>query len=167
MMLTVQTREVSAQFADAGLFRQQCFVNGEWVGEGSAAVENPHDGAVLGGLYYQPTILTEVTPECLLMREETFGPVAPLLRFTDEGEVVRMANDTESGLAAYFYTRDIGQAWRVAEALEYWMARINEGVISTEVASFGRVKKSGLGREGSKFGLGDYREIKYLCFDVS
>jgi succinate-semialdehyde dehydrogenase / glutarate-semialdehyde dehydrogenase len=121
----------------------------------------------LGGLYYEPTILTNVTPECLLMREETFGPVAPLIRFGDEDEVVRMANDTESGLAAYFCTRDIGRAWRVAEALEYGMVGINEGVISTEVAPFGGVKQSGLGREGSKYGIEDYLEIKYLCFEVS
>jgi succinate-semialdehyde dehydrogenase/glutarate-semialdehyde dehydrogenase len=121
----------------------------------------------LGGLYFEPTILTDVTTECLLMREETFGPVAPLIRFQDEAEVVRMANDTEAGLAAYFYTSNIGRAWRVAEALEYGMVGINEGVISTEVAPFGGVKQSGLGREGSKYGIEDYLEIKYLCFEVS
>ena len=121
----------------------------------------------LGGLYYEPTVLTGVTPECLLMREETFGPVAPLVRFEEEDEVVRLANDTESGLAAYFYTRDLGRAWRVAEALEYGMVGINEGVISTEVAPFGGVKQSGLGREGSKYGIEDYLELKYLCFEVS
>ena len=121
----------------------------------------------LGGLYYQPTILTDVQPESLLMREETFGPVAPLVRFAEEDEAVRMANDTEFGLAAYFYTRDVKRAWRVAEALEYGMVGINEGMISTEVAPFGGVKQSGLGREGSKYGIEEYLEIKYLCFDVA
>ena len=101
------------------------------------------------------------------MREETFGPVAPLIRFTSEEEVVRLCNETESGLAAYFYTRDIGRIWRVAEALEYGMVGINEGIISTEVAPFGGVKQSGLGREGSKYGIEEYLEVKYLCFDVS
>ncbi len=121
----------------------------------------------LGGRYFEPTILADVPEDCVLMREETFGPVAPLIRFTDEDEVVDLANDTESGLAAYFYTRDIGRAWRVAEALEYGMVGVNEGVISTEVAPFGGVKQSGLGREGSKYGIEDYLEIKYVCFDVS
>lgn len=124
----------------------------------------PHS---LSGLYYQPTILTNVQPGSLLLREETFGPVAPLIRFEDEAEAVRMANDTESGLAAYFYTRDMARAWRVAEALEYGMVGINEGVISTEVAPFGGVKQSGLGREGSKYGIDEYLEIKYICFNVS
>lgn len=121
----------------------------------------------LGGLYYQPTILTEVQPESLLMRKETFGPVAPLVRFAEEDEALGMANATESGLAAYFYTSDVKRAWRVAEALEYGMVGINEGVISTEVAPFGGVKQSGLGREGSKYGIEEYLEIKYLCFDVA
>ena len=121
----------------------------------------------LGGLYYKPTILTDVQLESLLMREETFGPVAPLIRFRDEAEAVQMANDTESGLAAYFYTRDVGRAWRVAEALEYGMVGINEGMISTEVAPFGGVKQSGLGREGSKYGIEEYLELKYLCFNIS
>ena len=96
-------------------------------------------------------------------REETFGPVAPLFRFETEDEVIRLANDTEFGLAAYFYARDIGRCWRVAEALEYGMVGINEGLISTEVAPFGGVKESGLGREGSKYGIEDYLEVKYLC----
>jgi len=121
----------------------------------------------LGGLFFQPTILVDVAPDSLLMSEETFGPVAPLIRFTSEEEVVRLCNDTESGLAAYFYTRDIGRIWRVAEALEYGMVGINEGLISTEVAPFGGVKQSGLGREGSKYGIEDYLEVKYLCFDIS
>ena len=120
-----------------------------------------------GGLFFQPTILVNVAPDSLLMSEETFGPVAPLIRFSTEEEVLRLCNDTESGLAAYFYTRDIGRIWRVAEALEYGMVGINEGLISTEVAPFGGVKQSGLGREGSKYGIEDYLEVKYLCFDIS
>jgi succinate-semialdehyde dehydrogenase/glutarate-semialdehyde dehydrogenase len=121
----------------------------------------------LGGFYFEPTILTNVAPDSLLMEEETFGPVAPLIRFQSEEQVVRLCNDTESGLAAYFYSRDIGRIWRVAEALEYGMVGINEGLISTEVAPFGGVKQSGLGREGSKYGIEDYLEIKYLCFNIS
>jgi succinate-semialdehyde dehydrogenase/glutarate-semialdehyde dehydrogenase len=102
-----------------------------------------------------------------LTHEETFGPVAPLIRFSTEEEVVAQCNETESGLAAYFYTRDIGRIWRVAEALEYGMVGINDGLISTEVAPFGGVKQSGLGREGSKYGIEDYLEVKYLSFDIS
>jgi succinate-semialdehyde dehydrogenase/glutarate-semialdehyde dehydrogenase len=97
------------------------------------------------------------------MKEETFGPVAPLVRFKTEQEVIAMANDTIYGLASYFYTRDVARAWRVAEALEYGMVGINEGIISTEVAPFGGVKQSGMGREGSKYGIEDYLEIKYMC----
>ena len=99
-------------------------------------------------------------------REETFGPLAPLFRFEDEAEVIRQANDTEFGLAAYFYARDLGRVFRVAEALEYGMVGINTGVISTEVAPFGGMKSSGLGREGSKYGLDEYLEIKYLCMGM-
>jgi succinate-semialdehyde dehydrogenase/glutarate-semialdehyde dehydrogenase len=117
----------------------------------------------LGGTFFQPTILADVTPDMRVSREETFGPVAPLFRFYDEAEAVRMANDTEFGLASYFYSRDIGRCWRVAEALEYGIVGINEGIISTEVAPFGGVKESGLGREGSKYGLDDFTEIKYIC----
>ena len=108
-------------------------------------------------------MLTGVTPEMVVAREETFGPVAPLFRFKTEAEAIAMANDTEFGLAAYFYGRDIGRVWRVAEALEYGMVGINTGLISTEVAPFGGVKESGLGREGSKYGIEDYMLIKYLC----
>ena len=97
------------------------------------------------------------------MSEETFGPVAPLIRFSSEEEVIRMANDTEFGLASYFYTRDVARVWRVAEALECGIVGINEGIISTEVAPFGGVKQSGIGREGSKYGIDEYLEIKYLC----
>ncbi|WP_448203161.1 NADP-dependent succinate-semialdehyde dehydrogenase [Azospirillum sp. sgz302134] len=117
----------------------------------------------LGGSFFEPTILADVTPAMKVAREETFGPVAPLFRFDTEEEAVRMANATEFGLAAYFYSRDIGRVWRVAEALEYGIVGINEGIISTEVAPFGGVKESGIGREGSKYGMEEYLEIKYLC----
>jgi len=117
----------------------------------------------LGGRFFEPTILTDVTPAMAVAREETFGPVAPLFRFRDEAEAIRLANDTEFGLAAYFYGRDIARLWRVAEALEYGIVGINTGLISTEVAPFGGVKESGLGREGSKYGIEEFLEIKYLC----
>lgn len=117
---------------------------------------------VRGGNFYEPTILTGVTPEMRVAREETFGPVAPLFKFSSEADVVRMANDTTSGLAAYFYARDIGRVWRVAEALEYGMVGINEGVISTEMAPFGGIKESGLGREGSHHGIEEFLEMKYM-----
>jgi succinate-semialdehyde dehydrogenase / glutarate-semialdehyde dehydrogenase len=118
----------------------------------------------LGGRFFEPTILTDVNSRMLLAREETFGPVAPLFRFQSEAEAIALANDTEYGLAAYFYGRDIARIWRVAEALEYGIIGINTGIISTEVAPFGGMKESGLGREGSKYGIEDYLEIKYLCF---
>jgi succinate-semialdehyde dehydrogenase/glutarate-semialdehyde dehydrogenase len=117
----------------------------------------------LGQTFFEPTILADVTPAMAVAREETFGPVAPLFRFKTDDEAVRMANDTEFGLAAYFYARDIGRVWRVAEALETGIVGINTGIISTEVAPFGGVKESGIGREGSKYGLDDFVEIKYLC----
>ena len=117
----------------------------------------------LGGTFFQPTILTQVTPEMAVAREETFGPVAPLFRFSTEQDAIRMANDTEFGLASYFYSRDIGRIWRVSEALEYGMVGVNTGLISTEIAPFGGMKESGLGREGSKYGIEEYLEIKYLC----
>ncbi|BAP81342.1 succinate semialdehyde dehydrogenase [Pseudomonas sp. MT-1] len=120
----------------------------------------PH---ALGGTFFEPTLLGDVTAEMAVAREETFGPLAPLFRFSDEAEVIRQANDTEFGLAAYFYARDLGRVFRVAEALEYGMVGINTGVISTEVAPFGGMKASGLGREGSRYGLDEYVEIKYLC----
>jgi len=120
-----------------------------------------------GGNFFQPTVLADVTSTMRVAREETFGPVAPLFRFTTEAEAVAMANDTEFGLAAYFYSRDVARCWRVGEALEYGMVGINTGLISNEVAPFGGIKQSGLGREGSKYGIEDYLEIKYLCFDVN
>jgi succinate-semialdehyde dehydrogenase / glutarate-semialdehyde dehydrogenase len=118
----------------------------------------------LAGRFFEPTILTEVTTRMMLASEETFGPVAPLFRFKTEAEAIALANDTEFGLAAYFYGRDIARVWRVAEALEYGIIGINTGLISTEVAPFGGVKESGLGREGSKYGIDEFLEIKYMCF---
>ena len=119
-----------------------------------------------GGLFFQPTILTGVTSEMKVAREETFGPVAPLFRFETEEQVIEMANDTEFGLASYFYAKDLSKVFRVAEALEYGMIGINTGLISTEVAPFGGIKQSGQGREGSRYGIEDYIEIKYLCLSV-
>jgi succinate-semialdehyde dehydrogenase / glutarate-semialdehyde dehydrogenase len=116
-----------------------------------------------GKLFFEPTVLTEATPNMLLAREETFGPVAPLFRFRGEAEAVRLANDTEYGLAAYFYGRNMARIWRVAEALEYGIIGVNTGIISMEVAPFGGMKESGIGREGSKYGLDEYLEIKYVC----
>jgi len=118
----------------------------------------------LGGRFFEPTVLTDVTPAMAVAREETFGPVAPLFRFKSEAEAVELANATEFGLASYFYGRDIARVWRVAEALEYGIVGVNTGLISTEVAPFGGVKESGLGREGSKYGMEEFLEIKYLCF---
>jgi succinate-semialdehyde dehydrogenase/glutarate-semialdehyde dehydrogenase len=117
----------------------------------------------LGGRFFEPTVLADVTASMLIAREETFGPVAPLFRFETEEEAIRLANNTPFGLAAYFYGRDIGRVWRVAEGLESGMVGINTGIISTEVAPFGGVKESGLGREGSKYGLEEFLEVKYLC----
>ena len=117
----------------------------------------------LGRTFFEPTVLAGVTTDMKVAREETFGPVAPLFRFKDEAEAIRMANDTEFGLAAYFYARDIGRIWRVSEGIEYGIVGINTGIISTEVAPFGGMKESGLGREGSKYGIEDYLEVKYLC----
>lgn len=120
----------------------------------------------LGHGFFEPTVLTGVTPDMKVAKEETFGPLAPLFRFSTEEEAIRYANDTEFGLAAYFYSRDIGRVWRVAEALEYGMVGINAGIISNEVAPFGGVKQSGLGREGSHYGIDDYVVIKYMCVAV-
>jgi succinate-semialdehyde dehydrogenase/glutarate-semialdehyde dehydrogenase len=117
----------------------------------------------LGGLFFEPTILTDVTPKMLVAREETFGPVAPLFKFESEAQAIAMANDTEFGLAAYLYTRDLARSWRVSEAIEYGIVGLNTGIISTEMAPFGGVKESGIGREGSKYGILDYTEIKYVC----
>ncbi|GFJ87800.1 hypothetical protein Prum_014420 [Phytohabitans rumicis] len=118
-----------------------------------------------GGLFFQPTVLADVTPEMLITREETFGPIAPLIRFEDEADAIRMANDTEYGLAAYLFSRDAQRIWRVAAAIEAGMVGINSGLISNEVAPFGGVKQSGLGREGSVYGIDEYLEMKYLSWE--
>ena len=117
----------------------------------------------LGGTFFEPTILADVTQDMLIASEETFGPVAPLFKFTTEDEVVEMANDTEFGLASYVFTNDVSRVWRVSEALEYGMVGINTGAISTAQAPFGGIKSSGIGREGSKYGLEDFLELKYIC----
>jgi succinate-semialdehyde dehydrogenase/glutarate-semialdehyde dehydrogenase len=141
--------KVQEHIADAVAQGAQVIVGGE-----------PH---ALGGLFFQPTVLTGVTPAMRVAREETFGPVAPLFRFKDEAEAIAMANDTEFGLASYLYSRDVGRIFRVAEALESGMVCINSGILSNEVSPFGGVKQSGLGREGSKYGIDEYLELKYLC----
>ena len=119
--------------------------------------------SALGGSFIEPTVLTNVSPNMRVFSEEIFGPVAPLFKFETEEQVVQMANDTEFGLAAYFYSRDIGRVYRVAEQLEYGIIGVNEGIISNEMAPFGGIKESGSGREGSKYGMDDYMDIKYIC----
>ncbi len=131
------------------------------VSKGATIIEGGKRHA-LGGSYFEPTILRGVTRDMKVAREETFGPLAPVFKFEDEDDVVAQANDTEFGLASYFYARDMARVWRVAEALEYGMVAVNTGILSTEVAPFGGVKQSGLGREGSKYGIDDYLEMKYL-----
>ncbi|MCP3664348.1 MAG: NADP-dependent succinate-semialdehyde dehydrogenase [Gammaproteobacteria bacterium] len=120
----------------------------------------------LGGTFFEPTLLTDVSSSMLVACEETFGPVAPLFRFHEEAEAITMANDTEYGLAAYFYSQNLGRVWRVSEALEYGMVGVNAGILSTAVAPFGGVKQSGVGREGSRYGLDEYLEMKYICMSV-
>jgi succinate-semialdehyde dehydrogenase/glutarate-semialdehyde dehydrogenase len=120
----------------------------------------------LGGTFYQPTVLTNVNTDMKVTREETFGPVAPLYRFSSDEEGIAMANDTEFGLASYFYARDLSRVWRVSEALESGIVGVNTGIISTEVAPFGGIKESGIGREGSKYGMDDFLEIKYICMGI-
>ena len=122
------------------------------------------DRHAMGGTFFQPTLLVDVTPTMEVTREETFGPLAPIYRFKTDEEGIKLANDTEFGLAAYFYARDVNRIWKVAEELESGIVGINTGLISTEVAPFGGVKESGIGREGSHYGLDDYLEIKYLCY---
>jgi succinate-semialdehyde dehydrogenase/glutarate-semialdehyde dehydrogenase len=128
-----------------------------------AKLESGGHTHALGGLFYQPTVLSNASKDMKIMHEETFGPVAAVMRFTSEQEVIAAANDTDFGLASYFYSRDIARVWRVAEQLEYGMVGINTGLISNEVGPFGGVKQSGLGREGSKYGIDEYLELKYLC----
>ena len=146
---------------EAGLEKVEAHVD-DAVSKG-AKVTTGGERHALGGSFFQPTVLTGVTPDMVVAREETFGPISPLFRFKTEEEAIAMSNDTEFGLAAYFYTRDSARTWRVSRALEYGIVGVNEGIISTEVAPFGGVKESGLGREGSKYGIEDYLEIKYIC----
>jgi succinate-semialdehyde dehydrogenase/glutarate-semialdehyde dehydrogenase len=131
------------------------------VGAGARTVVGGHVHP-LGGGYFEPTVLTDVTPDMAISREEIFGPVATITPFATEAEAIALANDTTAGLAAYVYTRDIGRVFRVAEALDYGMVAMNDGLLSTEVAPFGGMKESGLGREGSKYGIEDYLEVKYV-----
>ena len=119
--------------------------------------------SVLDGNFFEPTVLSGMTREMLIFSEETFGPVAPLFRFDTEAEVIDLANDTIFGLSGYFFARDIGRVWRVAEALEYGIVSVNSGIFSNEIGPFGGVKQSGIGREGSRYGLDDYLELKYVC----
>jgi succinate-semialdehyde dehydrogenase/glutarate-semialdehyde dehydrogenase len=124
-------------------------------------------GTHTSGFFFEPTVITHVTPQMELFREETFGPVAGLVRFETEADAIRMANDTGAGLAAYLFTRDLSRSWRVSEALEYGMVGLNTGLISTAVAPFGGVKESGIGREGSSYGIQDYLETKLVCTEIS
>ena len=117
----------------------------------------------LGGTFFEPTVIAEASPDMLFMKEEIFGPVAPVFRFGSEEEAIRLANDTEFGLACYFYTKDLGRAFRVSEGLKYGMVGINEGLITTAEAPFGGVKESGIGREGGRQGIEDYLDTKYIC----
>jgi succinate-semialdehyde dehydrogenase / glutarate-semialdehyde dehydrogenase len=117
----------------------------------------------LGGTYYEPTVLIDVPPDARIMQEEIFGPVAPLIRFDTEEEAIALANASEYGLASYFYARDLGRVFRVARAIEAGIVGVNEGIVSTPEAPFGGVKQSGIGREGSRYGIGEYLEIKYVC----
>ncbi|MCB1355766.1 MAG: aldehyde dehydrogenase family protein, partial [Maritimibacter sp.] len=135
---------------------------GDAQSKGAEVISGGHRHA-LGGTFFEPTILKGVTADMAVATEETFGPVAPLFRFETEAEVIAAANDTDFGLASYFYTRDMGRVWRMGEALDYGMVGINTGLVSTAEAPFGGVKMSGLGREGSRHGLDDFLELKYLC----
>ena len=138
---------------------------GEALGKGARALVGGRRSA-LGGSFYEPTVLIGVKPGMKILREETFGPVSPIVAFDHDDEAIAMANDTEFGLASYFYTRDISRVWRVSEALEYGMVGINTGLISTAEVPFGGIKSSGLGREGSKYGIEEFLEIKYLCMSI-
>lgn len=133
------------------------------ISKGAKVITGGSKSKEFGGYFYEPTVLINVTADMDIARDEIFGPVAPLIKFETEAEAIEIANDTEVGLASYIYTRDIGRVWRVSESLEYGMVGINEGMISNEMAPFGGMKESGMGREGSKYGIEDYLEIKYLC----
>jgi succinate-semialdehyde dehydrogenase/glutarate-semialdehyde dehydrogenase len=135
------------------------------VGKGAKVITGGELHA-LGGTFFQPTILVDVPNNAAVAKEETFGPLAPVFRFTTEEEVIRLSNDTEFGLAAYFYTQDLGRTFRVGEGLEYGIVGVNTGIISSEAAPFGGVKSSGIGREGSKYGIDDFLEIKYMCLSI-
>lgn len=135
------------------------------VAKGAKVVTGGHRHA-LGYTFFEPTVLSGVTPDMLVAKDETFGPLAPVFKFSTEAEAIEMANDTEFGLASYIYTQNLSRAWRVGEALEYGMVGINEGLISTEIAPFGGIKESGCGREGSKYGIEDYQELKYMCMGI-
>ena len=152
--------EIGPLINKKGVEKVKQFV-GDAVEKGAVIVQG---GKELNGLYYDPAVLSGVTSNMMIAKEEIFGPVAPVFRFSTEEEVIQMANDTEYGLASYFYSKDVSRCWRVAEALESGMVGINEGLISTTVAPFGGVKESGMGREGSKYGMDYFMEIKYLCF---
>lgn len=152
--------EIGPLINKKGVEKVKQFV-GDAVEKGAVIVQG---GKELNGLYYDPAVLSGVTSDMMIAKEEIFGPVAPVFRFSTEEEVIQMANDTEYGLASYFYSKDVSRCWRVAEALESGMVGINEGLISTTVAPFGGVKESGMGREGSKYGMDYFMEIKYLCF---
>jgi succinate-semialdehyde dehydrogenase/glutarate-semialdehyde dehydrogenase len=147
---------------DEGAAKDVCSMIDDAVKKG-AKIEIGGGASELGGSYVQPTVLTDATRGMRVFREEIFGPVAPLFRFETEAEAIEMANDTELGLAAYFYTKDMSRIWRLSEGLEYGIVGVNTGVISNEMAPFGGVKESGNGREGSKYGIDDYLEIKYIC----
>ncbi|MCA8929555.1 MAG: aldehyde dehydrogenase family protein, partial [Alphaproteobacteria bacterium] len=138
---------------------------GDAVGKGARIVLGGHRHA-LGGTFFEPTVVAGVTQEMLVARDETFGPLAPVFQFETEEQAVQMANATEFGLASYFYSKDMARIWRVSEALEYGIVGVNTGLISTTVAPFGGMKESGLGREGSKYGIEDYLETKYVCMSV-
>jgi succinate-semialdehyde dehydrogenase / glutarate-semialdehyde dehydrogenase len=152
--------QVGPLIGDEGLRRVEAHLE-DAVAKGATVVRG---GRRIRGLFFEPTVLSGATREMRIAREEVFGPVAPVFRFGTEAEAVELANDTGYGLAGYFYSRDVGRCWRVAGALEYGMVGINEGIISTELAPFGGIKESGFGREGSKYGLDEYLEIKYLCY---
>ncbi len=152
--------QIGPLISEKGLTKVKTFVQ-DALDKGASLITG---GVVIEGLFFEPTVLANASGEMMIAREEVFGPVAPLFRFSTEEEAIRMANDTDYGLAAYFYSSDVNRCWRVAEALEYGMVGINEGLISTEVAPFGGIKESGFGREGSKYGMDYFMELKYLCF---
>jgi succinate-semialdehyde dehydrogenase/glutarate-semialdehyde dehydrogenase len=147
---------------DAAIAKVEAFV-ADAVGKG-ASIKTGGKRHAQGDRFYEPTVLTGADASMNFAREEIFGPIAPVFRFDTEEEAIRLANDTEFGLAAYFYTQDLGRSFRVSERLEYGLVGVNEGIVTTEVAPFGGFKESGVGKEGSKYGLDDYLDVKYVCF---